>query len=529
MPFDHKKSISISKQHSSLLYLIQSYQKFKSQSIAMDTEKNMIFTMADAKAESDGASSHLGISEVTPASASEIIYIDPEKEKAVLRKFDKFLLPQAFIFILLNYLDRSNLGNARVFGFEETIGLKGNQFGNLVTLFFVPYILTEVFWVTAVKRFGANYVIFAALVGWCTTTIATGFVHNYSQALACRMFLGLFEAGVAPCFGFIFSTIYARESTAKRIALINLANVTSGAFGGMFAYGVQSMGTRLGLEAWRWLFIIEGSASLAICGGCLFSFPNTPETAWFLNEDDKALMRLRKQRDVVFKGDDKFEWKWVKEALSDPFVYLASVGFFTSSVAIFGFGTFLPTIIKGFGYNSFQANYLTIPVYAVGALSLATQAYWSDRLTKRALFLVLSAIPVTVAYAICVASPNKISGYIAMFILVLGVYSVSCLMITWMATNLVPDYKRSVGLPIFCSIGNCSGLVAGQLYPKTQGPRYVKGNGISAGLEVVSVLFIFLTWLLLRNRNAKKQKMIAEGATTNGLEGDKALDFEYIL
>lgn len=466
---------------------------------------------------------------VTIASTQEIIDIDPEKEKAALRKFDKYILPQAFIFILLNYLDRSNLGNARVFGFEKSLGFTGNQFGNLVTLFFVPYILTEVFWVSAVKKFGANYVITIALVGWCLATIGTGFVQNYGQALACRMLLGLFEAGVAPCFAFIFSTIYARESTAKRIALVNLANVTSGAFGGLFSYGVQSMGARRGLEAWRWLFIIEGSASLAICGGLLFTFPNKPETAWFLNDDEKELMVLRKKRDILYKGEDKFEWKWVKEALTDPFVYVASVAFFTSSVAIFGFGTFLPTIIKGFGYNSLQANYLTIPVYAVGALSLATQAYWSDRLKKRAFFLILSAIPVTIAYIICVATPNKIAGFVAMFILVLGVYSVSCLMITWMATNLIPDYKRSIGLPIFCSIGNCSGLVSGQLYPATQGPRYVMGNGISAGLEVVSVVFIGLTWMLLRNRNAKKAKMIAEGATVNGLAGDMALDFKYIL
>lgn len=465
----------------------------------------------------------------TETTVQEIIFIDPEKEKAVLRKFDKYVLPQAFLFILLNYLDRSNLGNARVFGFEKSTHLVANQFGNLVTLFFVPYILAEVFWVMAVKRFGANYVITIALVGWCSITIGTGFVHNYSQALACRMLLGLFEAGVAPAFTFIFSTIYARESTAKRIALINLANVTSGAFGGLFAYGIQTMGTRLGLEAWRWLFIIEGTISLAICGVCLFSFPNAPETAWFLTEDDKALMVLRKKRDAVYKGSDDFEWKWVKEAVTDPFVYLAGVAFFTSSVAIFGFSTFLPTIIRGFGYTSYQANYLTIPVYAVGAISLVTQAYWSDRLKKRALFLVLSAIPVTIAYIICVGTSNKVAGYVAMFILVTGVYSVSCLMLTWMATNLVPDYKRSIGLPIFSSIGNCSGLVAGQLYPSSNGPRYIKGNGISAGLEVISVVFVFLTWLLLRARNARKEKMIAEGATTNGLEGDKALDFKYIL
>ncbi|KAM0286463.1 hypothetical protein ACHAQH_000889 [Verticillium albo-atrum] len=474
-------------------------------------------------------SSSIDSGAVTNPQTIETIHIDPEEEKAVLRKFDKWVLPQAFLFILLNYLDRSNLGNARVFGFEEDIGLVNNQFGNLVTLFFVPYIITEVFWVTAVKRFGPNYVITVALFGWCIATIATGFVQNYGQALACRMLLGLFEAGVAPAFTFIFSTIYDRESTAKRVALINLANATSGAFGGMFAYAIQTMGTRRGLEAWRWLFIIEGSVSLAICGGCLWSFPNKPETAWFLNEDEKALMCRRKQRDAVYKGDDKFDWKWVRLAVSDPFIYVASIAFFTSSVAIFGYGTFLPTLIRGFGYNAFEANYLTIPVYALGAFSLATQAYWSDRLKKRAMFLLISACPVIAAYIICIGTPNRVAGYVAMFILVTGVYSFSCLMMTWVATNLVPDYKRSVGLPIFASIGNCSGLVAGQLYPKSQSPRYIMGNSISAGLEAVAAVFVALTWLLLRRRNQQKEKMIAEGATSNGMEGDRGLDFKYDL
>ncbi len=116
-----------------------------------------------------------------------------------------------------------------------------------------------------------------------------------------------------------------------------------------------------------------------------------------------------------------------------------------------------------------------------------------------------------------------------MFILITGVYTVSCLMQTWVATNLVPEYKRSVGLPIFTSIGNCSGLISGQLYPSTQGPRYIMGNSISAGLEAVAAVFVCLTWLLLRRRNQQKEKMIAEGATANGMEGDGALDFKYIL
>jgi MFS family permease len=99
----------------------------------------------------------------------------------------------------------------------------------------------------AVKRFGPNKVLCVALVSWSTITIATGFIHNYAQATVVRILLGACEAGVAPGFAYIFSTIYPRESTAKRIAMTNLANATSGAFGGLFAYAIQTMGKRRGI------------------------------------------------------------------------------------------------------------------------------------------------------------------------------------------------------------------------------------------------------------------------------------------
>jgi hypothetical protein len=63
---------------------------------------------------------------------------------------------------------------------------------------------------------------------------------------------------------------------------------------------------------------------------------------------------------------------------------------------------------------------MTIPVYVLGALSLIGQAYLSDRLQKRALFLVISAVPVIVGYLICVGTASTAGGYTAMFILVTG-------------------------------------------------------------------------------------------------------------
>lgn len=44
-----------------------------------------------------------------PASEGNSIYIDPAKEKAALRKFDKYLLPVALVFLVMSSLDRSNV------------------------------------------------------------------------------------------------------------------------------------------------------------------------------------------------------------------------------------------------------------------------------------------------------------------------------------------------------------------------------------------------------------------------------------
>lgn len=110
-----------------------------------------------------------------------------------------------------------------------------------------------------------------------------------------------------------------------------------------------------------------------------------------------------------------------------------------------------------------------------------------------------------------------------------GVYTISTLAVVWVSTNVSPDGKRAVAMPFAYSIANLSMLVSGQLYPSTDGPRYVKGNAISAGLAAVAATLYFSCWMLLRRRNLKKEKAISQGVTTNGFEDDRALGFKYIL
>ena len=71
-------------------------------------------------------------------------------------------------------------------------------------------------------------------------------------------------------------------------------------------------------------------------------------------------------------------------------------------------------------YASLSVNYMTIPVYVLGAVSLVVQVYFSDKLKKRAAFIIGSCVPVAVGYLVCVGTPNAHAGYAGMFILVLG-------------------------------------------------------------------------------------------------------------
>ena len=146
----------------------------------------------------------------------------------------------------------------------------------------------------------------------------------------------------------------------------NLAQCISGAFGGLFAYAVQTMGTTYGLAAWRWLFIVEFCVTIFVGGIGWIFLPKAPETAWFLTPDEKETMRLKKQRDFMHRGAEKFDRKWIKLALTDPFVYMLGLAFFTSSVAINGFGVFLPTIIQGLGFAALQVNYM-VRLQSVGS------------------------------------------------------------------------------------------------------------------------------------------------------------------
>jgi Major Facilitator Superfamily. len=153
----------------------------------------------------------------------------------------------------------------------------GNQFNNIQTLSSFCSFAGELPWTLAVRRFGARKALGTAFLLWSICTLGTAFIHTYGQAIAVRMILCACEGGLSPGFAFVYSTIYPQEQAGKRIMTTNLAQCIAGAFGGLFAYAVQTMGTKRGLAAWRWLFIIEFCVTIFIGGVGWIFIPDSAE------------------------------------------------------------------------------------------------------------------------------------------------------------------------------------------------------------------------------------------------------------
>ena len=164
--------------------------------------------------EKDIVSLDLTLAKSLTSSDSPPSPIDPEAERKLRRKCDRHIIPILCILFSLSFIDRINIGNAKIQGLEEDLGMSGNDYNIALFVFFVPYILFEVPSNMILKRLAPStwLSLIMFLWGMCPvlrsvgstdallglTTLAMGFVTNLAGLVACRFFLGAFEAGFVP-------------------------------------------------------------------------------------------------------------------------------------------------------------------------------------------------------------------------------------------------------------------------------------------------------------------------------------------
>jgi sugar phosphate permease len=391
------------------------------------------------------------------------ITIDRSAEAKLVRKLDFFIIPITMLLYLFSFLDRVNIGNARLYGLEKDLGLHGNQYQTAVSILFVTYLLSEVPSNLVLKKIRPSRWIAFLATSWGIIATLTGLVQNYGGLIVCRLLLGLVEGGLFPGMTIYLTMFYSKKEIALRVGYLFVSAAIAGAFGGLLAFAIGHMDGISGQRGWRWIMILEGLPTFLLGIFTIFFLADSPETAYYLSAEEKTLMRQRRQEEMgQTTSAQEFYWEDVRLGLTDWKVYAFCFAQFGTDTMLYGFSTFLPTIIQGIDpkYKPAIVQVLTIPCYSLGALSYLIVAWLSDRQQRRGIYIcILGAISI-VGYGMLISNSSAGTHYAGCFLVAMGLYVAVGIPLAWLPSNNPRYGKRTTATGLQLTIGNASGIMA---------------------------------------------------------------------
>ena len=152
---------------------------------------------------------------------------DPAEVKKITRKIDYKLVPMLMLMYTLTFLDRVNIGNARLWSMESDLGMEGYDYNIAVLVFYIPYIILEIPSNMILSRVQPRYYLSALMFCWGVVIIGAGFAKSFAGLVVCRVLIGVFEAGMFPGCMYLIGSWYSRHQVLTRMAWFMVANDVS--------------------------------------------------------------------------------------------------------------------------------------------------------------------------------------------------------------------------------------------------------------------------------------------------------------
>lgn len=208
---------------------------------------------------------------------------------------------------------------------------------------------------------------------------------------------------------------------------------------------------------------------------------DSPQTARYLNNEERRLLVARLQRQVGFH--EEFDRKDAMLAFKDWKVWMFAAGQFSVNSMLYSYSVFLPSIISGnYHYDAFlikdfnetdemfplglgkwtspQAQALTVPCYVLGAISYLVVAKLSDMHQQRGIYQITFAAICIIGYGISIAEVSSGVHYFATLLISLGLFVAVGIPLAWLPSNNPRYGKRTTASGIQIMVCNCSGIVA---------------------------------------------------------------------
>ncbi|GKZ22868.1 hypothetical protein AbraIFM66951_004992 [Aspergillus brasiliensis] len=443
----------------------------------------------------------------------------------VLRKVDCRLLPLLFVTYLLNFMDKTILSSASVFGLIEDTHLVGQQYSWVSSIFYFGYFFWE--WPTNVLIPRVPVAKYLAINTWFWGAVValTAACTNYGGLLTVRFLLGVAEATITPAFMFLTSTWYTRDEIPFRTGIWFSGNSVGGLVASLLAYGIGHIDHPL--RPWMWMFIILGVATF-LWGFVLFAFlPDSISSATFLTPEEREFMAHR----AVIAGTGRTEkttWKWAQflECLYDPKTWHLFALAVLTQIPNGGTQNFGNLVIKSFGFTSLQSTLIVIPASVISAATIALTGWLASRSHQWNCLLIVCIVALSItgsaiiyARAHHVPLGAQLFGY---FLLSTGPGALPLIMSLLQANYRGVTKKMTITSLMF--IAYCAGNIAGpQFFKSSEAPLYQTSFRailicyiISAALAVS--LRCYLQWF---NRKRDREEGVQGTASLAGAVGGK--------
>lgn len=428
--------------------------------------------------------------------------------KRLMLKADLCIVPAICLLYLLAFLDRVNISNANIYGLSKDLHLHGNQYNIALTVFFVPYIVSEVPSNYFLKKLKPHIWLSGCMVLFGAAAMCQGAVQTFGGLVACRFFLGMFEAGMFPGCFYLLSMWYRREEAQKRYSFFFSSTCLAGAFSGLIAAGIWNLDGSRGIAGWRWIFIIEGAITV-VCSAIMYFFiSDFPEDAKWLKPNERAFMKAKLALDSGESSHDiKLNPKGVLVVFKEWKVWMAGLLYFFLIIPAYSYAYFAAAIVKSLGYSSIQTQFHSVPPWVAAFGFSMILAVLSDRVRHRFLFVVFSCLVAIAGFIMLLANKtNHNVRYAGLFLTASGLYTAMPILVCWTNMNFAGHHRRAVGTGWQIGFGNIGGIIATFLFLTKDSPYYVKGLAVGLGSTALCIVFtcVYAYGMFLENK-AKRQ------------------------
>ncbi|MBE7210574.1 MAG: MFS transporter [Gluconacetobacter diazotrophicus] len=399
----------------------------------------------------------------------------------VYRRISWRLLPFLFACFLAAYLDRVNVGFAKLQMADE-LHLSNGVYGLGAGLFFLSYAACEVPSNLLLHRVGARRWLARIMVSWAAVSALSALVRTPAEFYLSRFLLGIAEAGFAPGVLLYLTTWFPAVRRARAVALFFTAIAAAGAIGAPLSGGIMAaMNGVGGIGGWRWLFVIEAVPAL-VTGILAFRLlPDRPEAASWLSAAEKRLVRDDLLADEASRGMHGS----VGAFLRDRRLWLLCVIYVAVVMGQYAITFWLPTIVKQAGIGDPLSNGLVTAIpFVVTIAAMMALGRSADRRRTRRLHLML---PMAVGAAALVAAPAAY-GHLALSMVLLSAAAAGLMGATPMFWPLPPAFLRGFWAAAGIAAINAVGNLGGFLSPFLIG-RVVDATGsLPAGLYAIAAI-----------------------------------------